>query len=190
VGTFLLVGGPSQACEQRPLCDEGVAAEVLASERVRLLTRNWTDWTLRFPNIVRAIAALPCRSCMIDGEVVACDETGVPVFKLLRRHAPAALYAFDLLELDGLPLRFDAIESRKAALAALVGEDRPGLMLSQPIEVPTDKAFAHICKLGLEGIVSKRLGTSYEPGRSLRWLKTLNPDAPSRIRLLEEDWNR
>jgi ATP-dependent DNA ligase len=44
--------------------------------------------------------------------------------------------------------------------------------------------------MGLEGIVSKRRGTAYESGRSQRWLKALNPDAPSRTRLLEEDWNQ
>jgi ATP-dependent DNA ligase len=51
-------------------------------------------------------------------------------------------------------------------------------------------AFAHICKLALEGIVSKRRGTAYESGRSDRWVKTINPNAPAVTRLLEEEWNR
>ena len=74
-------------------------------------------------------------------------------------------------------------------LGRLIGADRLGLLLSQSIEAPAATAFAHICKLGLEGIVSKRRGTAYESGRSDRWLKTINPNAPAVVRLLEEDWN-
>jgi len=62
-------------------------------------------------------------------------------------------------------------------------------LLSQPIEAPAADAFAHICRLGLEGMVSKRRGSLYESGRSQRWVKTINPNAPSYVRLLEEDWN-
>ena len=75
---------------------------------VRLLTRNGKDWTGRFPTIVQATSGLKARSCLIDGEVVCCDENRLAVFALLRyRERPAAifLYAFDLLELDGQDLR-------------------------------------------------------------------------------------
>jgi bifunctional non-homologous end joining protein LigD len=75
---------------------------------VRLLTRRGYDWTHRFGLIARAVAGLRCRSCLIDGEAVACDDDGTPVFKLLirnRLYASAQLYAFDLLELDGEDLR-------------------------------------------------------------------------------------
>lgn len=158
-------------------------------DRVRLFTRRGLDWTKKFPDVARGIAALPCRSCLIDGEVVACDEAGVPHFNLLRHGAPASLYAFDLLELDGREVRREPIEARKASLARLIGADRAGLLLSQPIDADAAEAFAHICKLGLEGIVSKRRGTAYESGRSDRWVKTINPNAPAVVRLLEEEWN-
>ena len=75
---------------------------------VRLLTRRGYDWTNRFRRIANAVASLRCRSCLIDGEAVTCDEQGTPVFRLLirnRQYASAQLYAFDLLELDGEDLR-------------------------------------------------------------------------------------
>jgi bifunctional non-homologous end joining protein LigD len=127
---------------------------------------------------------------LIDGEAVACDDTGVPDFKLLirnRRYGSAQLYAFDLLELDGEDLRGEPIEMRKHALTRLLGKDRAGLLISQPIDAPADVAFQHICQLGLEGIVSKRLGSKYESGPSTLWLKTINPAAPALQRLQKED---
>jgi bifunctional non-homologous end joining protein LigD len=158
---------------------------------VRLLTRRGYDWTQRFRLIADAIFGLRCRSCLIDGEAVACDEGGIPVFKLLvrnRMYASAQLYAFDLLELDGQDLRGEPIEVRKKALNDLLRKDRGGLLISQPIDAPADVAFQHICQLGLEGIVSKRLGSKYESGHSTTWLKTINPDAPALQRLEQEDW--
>jgi bifunctional non-homologous end joining protein LigD len=70
-----------------------------------------------------AVAGLPCRSYLIDGEAVACDDQGTPVFKLLirnRLYASAQLYAFDLLELDGEDLRGGPIERRKDALTQVL----------------------------------------------------------------------
>jgi bifunctional non-homologous end joining protein LigD len=76
---------------------------------VHLITRNGFVWTERYPSIAAALTALPCKSCVIDGEVVAVDEHGHAVFDRLRygaREKPEALlYAFDLLELDGMDLR-------------------------------------------------------------------------------------
>ena len=158
---------------------------------VRLLTRRGYDWTQRFRLIADAISGLRCRSCLIDGEAVACDEEGIPVFKLLvrnRMYASAQLYAFDLLELDGQDLRGEPIEVRKKALNDLLRKDRGGLLISQPIDAPADVAFQHICQLGLEGIVSKKLGSRYESGRSSLWLKAINPSAPALLRLEQEDW--
>jgi ATP-dependent DNA ligase len=75
---------------------------------VRLFTRNGHDWTGRFPLIARAALSLKAASCLIDGEAVACDNDGLPVFEKLRsRRADAHVFlsAFDLLELDGRDLR-------------------------------------------------------------------------------------
>ena len=99
-------------------------------------------------------------------------------------------YAFDLLELDGEDRRGEPIEVRKRTLTRLLRKDRAGLLISQPIDVSADIAFQHICRLGFEGIVSKKLGSKYESGRSTIWLKTINPKAPALQRLEQEDWRR
>jgi hypothetical protein len=63
-------------------------------------------------------------------------------------------------------------------------------LISHPIEATADVAFKHICQLGLEGIVSKKIGSRYESGRSSLWLKTLNPNAPALQRLEQEELAR
>ena len=85
---------------------------------VRLLTRNGHDFAGRFPMAAAAVAALPARSCLIDGEAIVADKNGLAVFDLIRGHRPTAavLCAFDLLELDGEDLRREPIETRKSTL--------------------------------------------------------------------------
>ena len=160
---------------------------------VRLLTRNGIDWTTRFPLIAEAAAALRVKYFLIDGEAVCCDGEGMPVFDRLRyrrddRHV--FLYAFDLLQLDSRDLRREPIEDRKAELAKLLRHAKSGLQLNEHISEPGDIVFRHACKLGFEGIVSKRLGSPYRSGRSNDWLKSKNPDAPAVKREAEEDWGR
>jgi bifunctional non-homologous end joining protein LigD len=159
---------------------------------IRLLTRRGNDWSSRFPLIVEAVNHLRVRSCLIDGEVVCCDERGVAVFHVLRRRRnepQAFLYAFDLLELDGADMRREPIEVRKATLASILRKSRHGVRLNEHLEHPEgDVVFRHACKMGLEGIVSKRLGSRYRSGRSPDWLKFKNPAAPAVKREAEEDW--
>src|SRR3954447_275293 len=91
---------------------------------IRLLTRNGHDWAGRYPLVVQAVNHLKVRSCLIDGEVVCCDEKGLATFQLLRHRrneASAFLYACDLLELDGADMRREPIEVRKATLARRKG---------------------------------------------------------------------
>jgi bifunctional non-homologous end joining protein LigD len=158
---------------------------------VRLFTRNGHDWTGRFPLIARAAFSLKAVSCLIDGEAVACDNDGLPVFDRLRYRRDdrrVFLYAFDLIELDGDDLRHEPIERRKAALAKLIRRAKAGLVLNEHIDEPGDVVFRHACKLGLEGIVSKRLGSRYRSGRSRHWVKSKNPKHPAVKREAEEDW--
>src|SRR5262245_4074276 len=159
---------------------------------VRLLTRNGHDWSDRYPLIAAAAGALKARSFLIDGEAVACDGDGVPSFDRLRyRRADAAvfLFAFDLIEIDGRDLRREPFEVRKATLASVLRQAAPGLRLNEHLEHKDGEAvFRHACKMGLEGIVSKRLGSVYRSGRSKDWLKMKNPEAPAVRREAEEDW--
>jgi len=126
---------------------------------VRLYSRPGNDLTRRFPLIVETLARLRSRSCMIDGEAVACDDNGVASFDLIRYHRAndrIFLYAFDLIELNGDDLRRDPLEARKATLASVLAKAGPGIRFNEHIEGDGPTVFAHACKLGLEGIVSNR----------------------------------
>ena len=162
---------------------------------VRLITRHRNDFTDRFPFIATAVKALPARSCVIDGEAIVCDENGLAVFDLIRGHgsnASAVLCAFDLLELDGKDLRRRPIEERKDLLAKLLHDSDSdlGIILNKHYEEDGATVFREACRLGCEGIVSKRLGSTYRRGRSPLWLKVKNPNAPAMKREAEEDWGR
>jgi ATP-dependent DNA ligase len=158
---------------------------------VRLITRHGTDFTARFPLAVEAVSALSARSFLLDGEAIVANERGLAVFDLIRhkRHGDdAVLIAFDLIELDGEDLRRRPIEHRKRTLAKLVRRPHAGIVLNEVFEGDGDILFAHACKLGCEGIVSKRLGSPYRSGRSPHWIKVKNPKAPAVKREEEEDW--
>jgi bifunctional non-homologous end joining protein LigD len=161
--------------------------------QVRLYSRSGNDLTRRFPLIVDALSRLRSRSCIIDGEAVCCDDNGVASFDLIRHHRANEsifLYAFDLIELNGDDLRRDPLEVRKATLASIVAKASPGVRFNEHIEGDGPTVFAHACKLGLEGIVSKRKDSPYRSGRSPHWLKMKNPAAPAVKREAEEDWGR
>jgi bifunctional non-homologous end joining protein LigD len=104
---------------------------------VQLITRAGNDFSRRFPFIAMAVKSLPVRSCLIDGEAIVCDENGLAVFELIRRHgtiASALHCAFDLLELDGEDLRRQPIEKRKASLAKLLKGSHLSIMLNEHFE--------------------------------------------------------
>src|SRR6266566_1167274 len=161
--------------------------------RVRLYSRPGNDFTRRFPLIVETLARLRSRSFIIDGEAVVCDDNGVASFDRIRyrRHdGDAFLYAFDLIELNGNDLRRDPLEVRKATLKSVLAKAGPGLRLNEHIEADGPTVFAHACKMGLEGIVSKHKTSTYRSGRSPDWLKCKNPAAPAVKREAEEDWGK
>jgi bifunctional non-homologous end joining protein LigD len=161
--------------------------------RVRLYSRPGNDFTRRFPLIVEALERLRSRSCIIDGEAVACDDNGVASFDLIRHHranGSVFLFAFDLIELNGDDLRRDPLKVRKATLASIVTKASPGIRFNEHIEGDGLTVFAHACKLGLEGIVSKRKDSAYRSGRSPDWLKMKNPSAAAVTREAEEEWGK
>jgi bifunctional non-homologous end joining protein LigD len=162
-------------------------------DRVRLYSRPGNDFTRRFPLIVETLSRLRSRSCIIDGEAVACDDNGVASFNLIRHHRyndRIFLYAFDLIELNGDDLRRDPLEVRKATLRSMLAKAGLGLRFNEHMEGDGPTVFAHACKMGLEGIVSKRKDSMYRSGRSPDWLKMKNPEAPAVTREAEEDWGK
>jgi bifunctional non-homologous end joining protein LigD len=159
--------------------------------QVKLYSRPGNDLTHRFPLIVDALARLRSSSCIIDGEAVACDKNGVASFNLVRyrRHDESVfLYAFDLIELNGDDLRPDPLETRKVTLEKMLAKAGPGIRFNEHMEGDGEAVFRHACKMGLEGIVSKRKASLYRSGRSPDWLKMKNAAAPAVKREAEEDW--
>ena len=157
--------------------------------RVRLFTRNGFDWTERYPRVSAAVAALAPASVTIDGEAVWCDGAGLAVFDKLHSRAfdgEVSFYAFDLLELDGTDWRPRTLDERKERLAELLANARSGIQYSEHLEGDGAAIFAHACKLGAEGIVSKHREHPYRSGPSKAWLKTKNPAAPGMLRFREE----
>jgi bifunctional non-homologous end joining protein LigD len=146
-------------------------------ECVTLWSRYGADFTDRLLTIAEAVRGLPGENALVDGEAVAFRPDGLSDFGALRTKAGGAracLVAFDLLGLDGEDLRPRSLEERRDKLARLTaGVD--GLLFSEAIEGEGEIVFAHACKLGLEGIVSKRAGSLYRSGASRSWLKSKNP---------------
>jgi bifunctional non-homologous end joining protein LigD len=158
---------------------------------VRLFTLRGHDWTERYPGIAGVAGKLRARSFTMDGEAVVCGEDGVAVFDVLhRRHkaGDAILYAFDLLELDGEDFRPLPLAKRKARLARLLARVKAGIALNDHTDEDGATVFRHACKLGLEGIVSKRLTAPYRSGPSRDWLKVKNPDSPAMRRARTGRW--
>ena len=115
---------------------------------MRLYSRPGNDLTHRFPLIVETLGRLRSRSCIIDGEAVACDDNGVASFDLVRHqraNESIFLYAFDLIELNGDDLRRDPLEVRKATLAAMERPQGPDTLLtSRLLDSPNSKPRPHL----------------------------------------------
>jgi ATP-dependent DNA ligase len=162
-------------------------------KRVRLYSRPGNDLTYRFPLIVEALGSLRLRSCIIDGEAVSCGGDGIASFDRIRyrRHdADVFMWAFDLIELNGDDLRRDPLAVRKATQERMLARTASGIRFNEHLdEEDGPLVFHHACKLGLEGIVSKRRDSVYSSGRSPHWIKSKNPNAPAVRREFEEDWS-
>ena len=165
---------------------DGYRAQAQISDGARVFTRRGYDWAARMPTIAAAVNALPVKSVILDGELVAVDAKGKPVFyelpaavaaKPSRVTARLIYFAFDLLYLDGYDLRGVPLIERKGLLEALLDNAR-GLQLIKYVEhLGGDGALVlqHACKLDLEGIVSKRADAPYRSGKRPEWIKTKCP---------------
>jgi bifunctional non-homologous end joining protein LigD len=146
--------------------------------QVTLLTRSGLDWTAKFGiDLAGALADLPVEEAVIDGEVVAEGSGGAPDFSALQDALATGaterlvFYAFDLLYLDGYDLRPLPLTERKAALAVII--TKPGAVrFSEHFEKDGERLLRHVCRLGLEGVVSKARDAPYRSGRGKGWIKT------------------
>lgn len=146
--------------------------------KATLLTRKGLDWTKKFSTLAKAIAKLPAKTALIDGELVVEGDDGISSFSLLQqdlkndRHDRMKFYAFDLLHLDGTNLADLPLTRRKVSLARLLHRQPDPLRFSESLTEPGTTLLRHACKLGLEGIVSKIADAPYRPGRGHDWIKT------------------
>jgi bifunctional non-homologous end joining protein LigD len=134
---------------------------------VRLYTRSAYDCTARLPAIAAAAERIKAKSFTIDGEAVVLGPDGLSRFDELRRRAAACtaiLYAFDLIEHDGEDLRNRPFLDRKDALAGLLRGTKAGILLNDHVAEDGPTVFEHSCRLGAEGIVSKRVDGTYRSG--------------------------
>lgn len=150
-------------------------------DKVQCITRNGNDWTSRLPGVARALAKLPTRSAWLDGEIVVHNEHGAPDFQALQNAfdsgstSSIVYWLFDAPFLDGRDLRDVPLEERRAALARLTGDKPPDLLrFSEAFDVAPRDLLASSAKVGFEGIVGKRKGSSYVSRRSPDWIKLKN----------------
>jgi bifunctional non-homologous end joining protein LigD len=149
----------------------------IAAGKCRIYSRNGKEWTGSFPAIADAAARLPVESAWIDGEVIVNDASGRSSFQALQNlladesGAAPLYYAFDLPYLDGYDLRGASLADRKQLLRKIVGKVPP-IQYSDHVEGDGPDFFAQACKLGLEGIISKRADSTYQAVRGRSWQKT------------------
>ena len=156
----------------------------IRDRRVRLYTMNGADWSKRYPLIVRDAAKIK-GSAIIDAEVVWLAAYGRSNFEALHSRANdarASACAFDLLMRDGEDLRGKPYSERKALLLKVLRRSRKGLQYVEHTVGDGAKMFEAVCKLGLEGIVSKKLNAFYRSGPARIWIKVKNPKAPAATR--------
>ncbi|WP_165904468.1 DNA ligase D [Paraburkholderia hospita] len=145
---------------------------------VRLFTRNGHDWTGKMPALAQALGRLPVSQAWIDGEVVALSKADIPDFSALqnafarRRTAGLTFFAFDLMFLNGRDLRRATLRDRRAALQQLLASvDDAHIRLSNTFTEGVESLLDSACKMGLEGLIGKRVDRPYTEGRSPDWIK-------------------
>jgi bifunctional non-homologous end joining protein LigD len=147
---------------------------------VHLLTRSGLDWTARFPSLAKALSKLKLQSAVIDGEAVVLDDGGVTSFAKLvasldaGRSDDMTFVAFDLLYLNGVDIRDALLAARKDLLQAIVARtsEPDRLRYSAHLTQAGRDVLEGACRLGLEGIISKRIDRPYRSGRGRDWLKS------------------
>jgi bifunctional non-homologous end joining protein LigD len=151
----------------------------------KLTTRNGHDLSAAFPELTRALSALPFDALVMDGELVVPDDAGHPSFQRLQERArftratdirrssveqPASLYLFDLLAVEGFDVRSWPLVERKRLLHRVVPGVGP-LRFLEHFETEGERVFEQVRKMGLEGVVAKKADAPYRGGRSSAWIK-------------------
>jgi len=158
---------------------DGYRTEALVdSGKVQLMTRSGLDWTHKYAEIARVLGDLKAHQAILDGEIVAVTEEGVSSFTKLKNELGAErsenlqYYVFDLLFVDGQDLRQLPLIERKARLHDLLdGTDFEGRVIYSEHFAENPDFLPNACRLDMEGIISKRVDSTYSGRRGKTWLK-------------------
>jgi len=151
-------------------------AVIDANGKARIWSRNRLAFKTKFPMVRDAVNKLKLRSTILDGEIVALDENGIPRFQLLQQWqkkptAPVCFYLFDLLWHDGIDITGKTVVQRREQLEQIIAPS-PGTQIGGYIENHGTALFQLAKETGLEGIIAKRKRSTYQAGkRSSDWLK-------------------
>jgi len=146
--------------------------------KVQLFTRNRQDWTHRFAPIAAAVAKLPAKTALLDGEVVVETDKGISSFSLLqialkeKRTERFVYWVFDILHLDGEDLTGRPLVERKAMLQKLLRGQKDPIRYVEHFDADGPRLLKHAREIGLEGVVSKRRNAPYRSGRTENLVKT------------------
>jgi bifunctional non-homologous end joining protein LigD len=158
-----------------------ILAHIDGPKKIRLISRNDKDWTLRFQVIADALVDLPLKSAILDGEVVSLDAHGISNFQQLQNSLKTGdtdslvYYIFDVPYLNGYDLTDVPLINRKQVLADILlpfnPENEGRLRYSDHIQGQGDSVLQHACRSAMEGIIAKRADSTYQQTRSTSWLK-------------------
>ena len=150
------------------------AVAVKHSSAVTVYSRNRKNFSHRYPGLVQALSELP-EETILDGEIVALDESGKPSFHRLQDASvdtPLTFFAFDLLMLEGRDMLGHRLEERRELLRGLVSSLPEAIRFSESFNVSAERMIAAVREQGLEGVVAKRRDSLYQPGkRTGAWVK-------------------
>jgi bifunctional non-homologous end joining protein LigD len=152
------------------------AIAIIEQSKVQLLSRNGLSLEKKFQKVVTELRRLDLDSAILDGEVVAVDQNGIPRFELLQRfqqkpQGTLLYYVFDLPYLGGKDLTALPLLRRRELLKNVLPENEV-IRFSGAVEGEGKQFFELASQRGLEGIVAKRKDSTYQPGRrSKSWLK-------------------
>ena len=147
-------------------------------DKVTLFTRNGHDWSAKMPDQVAALRSMKLQSAWLDGEIVVPDAAGLPSFQALQAAFDASAsrdivyYVFDLPFYAGHDLRQVPLHARQRLLGEVLhGRTSDRVRLSETFDVPPGPLLASACRMGLEGVIGKKLSSTYAGRRSADWIK-------------------
>ncbi|MGI8835960.1 MAG: hypothetical protein ACR2H4_04910 [Pyrinomonadaceae bacterium] len=166
----------------------------LQDGKIRFVSRNRKSLTERFPDLQGIVKSIKAKCAVLDGEIVALNNKGVPCFDGLRSRRFAAecvivYYAFDLIYLDGLDLTQCPLVSRKATLKKILPKQNTArVRYTDHIVGEGERLFAELEKRRLEGMVAKRSDSLYVSGRTRAWLKIKTAAGREEMRKRSAAW--